>query len=329
MRFGIIGTNFISDAFANALAPADACATAVYSRKKETGRAFAEKHGISHVFDDMEAFLSSPLFDAVYVASPNFLHEAQSIAALNHGKHVLCEKPIAPSLSGFRRMQAVAQEKGLVLMEAMRPYHDSLWDVAKNEMLPLLDGIRKATLSFCQYSSRYDKFLAGEYTNTFDPALSNAALLDIGIYPVAAAVMIFGEPRAVSAESVFLANGFEGEGRLLLDYGDTAVTVIYSKIRNDGAPSVFENGDYKVTVNKISQPARVAFLHKEKEEFALSSRHGGEFNNMSEEVMDFSHAVKKKDLTPYHAESAMALRICDEARRQTGIRFPSDEEAPV
>ena len=327
MTFGIIGTNFISDAFVAALPLASSRATAVYSRTWETGAAFAHKHEIAHVFDDMEAFLSSDLFDAVYVASPNFLHEAQSIDALKHGKHVLCEKPIAPSLDGFLRMQAVAKREGRVLMEAMRPHHDTLLRAVKARILPQIGHVHTATLSFCQYSSRYDKFLAGTYTNTFDPALSNAALLDIGIYPVAAAAMLFGEPQSVQAESVFLPGGFEGEGCLRLTYEDAFVTVNYSKIRDDKSPSTLLGERGALLIDKISQPARLAY-HFHTEEEHIITRACGTYGNMFEEVLDFIDAIASGELTPFHRESTIALRICDEARRQTGIRFPSDEVTP-
>ena len=122
MKFGIIGTNFISDSFVAALPFTSATATAVYSRTEEKGRAFAEKNGIASVFTDMEAFLSSDI-DAVYIASPNFLHKEQTLLALSHGKHVLVEKPAAPSLAAWRRMREAASERGLVLMEWRRRRH--------------------------------------------------------------------------------------------------------------------------------------------------------------------------------------------------------------
>ena len=95
LRLGIIGTNFISDMLCDAvLQSSDMELGAVYSRKQETGDAFAKKHGIPNIFTDYEAFLNSDL-DAVYVASPNGVHCRQTIQALEHGKHVLCEKVMA------------------------------------------------------------------------------------------------------------------------------------------------------------------------------------------------------------------------------------------
>ena len=99
IRFGIIGTNFISDWMADAALKVDGIElAAVFSRKAETGRAFAQKHGIGTVYTDLSQMLSSDI-DAVYVASPTFKHYAHSLAALNAGKHVLCEKMLTVRLS--------------------------------------------------------------------------------------------------------------------------------------------------------------------------------------------------------------------------------------
>ena len=324
MTFGIIGTNFISDAFVAALPFADARAAAVFSRRKETGDAFAKKHHIPHVFDDIEDFLSSDTFDAVYVASPNACHEEQAIRALAHGKHVLCEKPVAPSLDGFLRMQAAAKENGCVLMEAMRPHHDKMWQKVK-ELLPLIGEVRGGHFEYCQYSSRYGRYLAGEYTNTFDPALSNAAMLDIGIYPIAMAVWLFGTPRGVTGKSLLLENGFEGAGHAVLDFGTHTLSVSYSKVADSVLPSSLLGEKGAITVDKISSPTRIELFLKtgEKTEFLLPKTEAP--SNMYEEVLAFRTAVERKDLSPLWRESADALVVCDTLRHAAGIRFPSDE----
>ena len=90
---------------------------AVYSRTVERGTEFAAKHGIPNIYTDMEAFLSSDI-DAVYIASPNFLHGPQAIAAMNHGKHVLVEKPAALSAAEFDEMLACAEKNNVILKVA-------------------------------------------------------------------------------------------------------------------------------------------------------------------------------------------------------------------
>ncbi len=96
IRFGVVGTNFITDwVIAGAREDERFELVAVYSRTQETADAFATKHQIPYTFTSLEEMAQSPLIDAVYIASPNFLHASQSILCMKHGKHVLCEKPFA------------------------------------------------------------------------------------------------------------------------------------------------------------------------------------------------------------------------------------------
>ena len=95
----------------------------------------------------------------------------------------LCEKPMASNAREVRRMQGCAKAHGVVLLEAMKSVFEPSFDVLR-KALPRLGTLRRATLSYCQYSSRYDKFKAGEILNAFNPALSNGALMDIGVYCV-------------------------------------------------------------------------------------------------------------------------------------------------
>ncbi len=146
-RIGIIGTNFVSDWLCEAAAETGLfVSAAVYSRTEESGRAFADKHGIPTVYTDMEAFLSSDL-DIVYVASPNFLHCQHAVAAMQHGKHVLCEKPIATTSEELELMKKTARENNRILLEAMRPAFDPALQKIR-EALPLLGQIRRVSLEY-------------------------------------------------------------------------------------------------------------------------------------------------------------------------------------
>ena len=96
VRIGIVGTNFVSDWLAEAARQTDCCeAAAVYSRGEGSGAAFAQQCGLPQHFCDYTSMLESDMIDAVYLASPNSLHYPQTMAALDAGKHVLCEKPLA------------------------------------------------------------------------------------------------------------------------------------------------------------------------------------------------------------------------------------------
>ena len=96
VRFGVVGTNFITDwVIEGAKEDPRFELAAVYSRTRERGEEFAAKHNIPHIFTSLEDMAASDKVDAIYIASPNALHAEQSILCLSHGKHVLCEKPMS------------------------------------------------------------------------------------------------------------------------------------------------------------------------------------------------------------------------------------------
>ncbi len=323
LRIGVVGTNFVSDWLveAAALLP-QVTVTAVYSRGQATGDAFAQKHGIPSVFTDYEAFLADGAVDAVYIASPNFVHCAQAVAAAQAKKHILCEKVIATNSREFGRMRAAAAENGVVLLEAMRPVYDPALEVLR-QALPLIGPLRRVTLEYCQYSSRYDKFLAGQVLNAFDPTLSNAAIMDIGVYCIAVCAHLFGAPKAMRAASSFLHNGFEGCGQLLLEYEGFQANISYSKISESIAPSVIQGEKGSLTIDKISMPGQIWFHPYKGEPRRLD--YAPQENNMVHELAEFVRLAGAGAVEhPGLVTSAIQMVVIDEARRQTGIVFPAD-----
>ena len=318
MNFLIIGTNFISDRFVEAARLVDGVNIyAVYSRTAESGNAFATRHGIDVVYTDYDAALSDADIDAVYVASPTLCHADHSIRAMRAGKDVLCEKMLAADICDFENMKSVAKETGRVLLEAMRPAHDPAYDVIR-EQIARLGTLRRASLEFCQYSSRYDAFLAGKRSNAFDPRMKNTSLADIGIYPLHAALMLFGEPSDVSSRSVFLKNGFEGEGIITLDYENMLATIVYSKITASVNPSVIEGELGSLTIDKISAPKELVYYPRGAavERISLDT----DDNNMTYEIRAFRDMVLgKADPAPYFKTTESAQRVVDRIYREAGI----------
>lgn len=144
--------------------------------------------------------------DGVYVASPIALHARQTIALLEAGKHVLVEKPMTVSRANAEKMFQAAQAHGVVLMEGLRSVHTPYMAAIRNS-LPKLGVLRKARLSYCQYSSKFDAYKAGQLPNTFNPALGNGALMDLGVYLVAGMIHLFGMPAPSPATAAFWGRG--------------------------------------------------------------------------------------------------------------------------
>ncbi len=317
LKFGVIGTNFISDRFAEAAATVEGAeVSAVYSRGTETGRAFADKHGIKNVFDSLDGMLSSDI-DAVYVASPTFLHKEHSVKAMQSGKHVLCEKMLAVTLSDAVLMNRAATECGVVLVEAMRPYFDPALTAIKDAIAEI-GAVRRASFEFSQYSSRYDRFKCGEMTNAFNPAIGNSAISDIGIYPINMCVSLFGLPQEVSARSIFLKGGFEAAGHATLDYGHMLAEITYSKITDGFCPSVIEGEDGVITIDKVSMPKDVQ-LYKRNGERRTVYRSDIK-NNMVYEISAFLDMVDGRCTSDDSIRNTLnAISVVESVYRLTSI----------
>lgn len=318
MKFAIIGTNFISDSFVEAAKRLpDLKITAVYSRAKETGEAFASKHGIEKAYCDYDRMLEEGGFDAVYVASPTLLHAEHSVKAMEAGYHVLCEKMMAATLDGFYLMKSVTENSAKVLLEAMRPSFDPAY-ARVIDALVAVGSVRRADLRFCQYSSRYDRFRAGIMTNAFDPKMKNSALSDIGIYPLNIALTLFGAPISHTSSSVLLHNGFEGEGTILLGYEKMLATLSYSKITEATIPSVIEGEDGSIIIDKLTEPANITLKMRDGTTKTLFERKTP--NNMTYEIEAFVKMCKGEiSHLPYLKVTEQAQLIVDSVYKKAGI----------
>lgn len=322
VRFGIIGTGKIADKFwqANRYGREFAL-TAVYSRTLEKAKEFAVGKGPLKLYDNLEDFAKSEEVDAVYVASPNCCHHDQVLTLLDAGKHVLCEKPLASNYKEAKEMFDMAQEKNLILMEGMR----SIYTPGFAKMISYMGSlgkIRRATLQYCQYSSRYDNYKRGIIENAFKPELSNGALMDIGVYVVSCMIRLFGMPTVIKASGIKLSNGVDGAGTILFEYPDMIGEAVYSKVTNAATPSQIQGEDASMLVQEIENVKDLRINRKG----VVQSIHFEQSDNvLNYETQEFIKMVKTglgwekaRDL------SLETMKVLDEARRQLSIVFPAD-----
>lgn len=313
LRFGIIGTNFISDWFVQACAETGGLATpvAVYSRSEERGRRFAARHALPYAFTDLAQMVDE--VDAVYVASPTAAHFPQAMQAVEAGKHVLIEKTMTENAAQTEQLFAAADANGVVAMEATRNLHAPAHALIRNA-LPRLGTLRYAHLEMLQYSSRYDRHKAGERLNAFDPTLGNSALADIGVYCLEPALDWFGVPETQSGDSVRLGNGFEALGSIQLSYPGMLVDVVYSKVAQSAVPSVIVGEQGSLTIDNMAQPSRIVLERRGEPEVVLLDVEAPEpADSMHFEVASFARQVEAGMTDPRWREvTASARRIMDE-----------------
>jgi predicted dehydrogenase len=196
LRIGLMGAAKIAPAALTN--PAKACpeasVIAVAARDVERAKAFAAKHGIPRTYDSYAALLADPEIDAVYIPLPNGLHGEWAIAAMNAGKHVLCEKPIAANAEEAQAMARTAEETGRVLMEAFHyryhPLAQRIADIAASGELGKIEHI---------YSTMcFPLPVFSDIRYRFD--LAGGATMDAGCYAVHMARLVGGpDPEVVSA----------------------------------------------------------------------------------------------------------------------------------
>ena len=324
IRFGMIGTGKIAEKFwqANRYGK-DFELTAVYSRTLERARQFGFQKGQLQYFDDLEAFANSDCIDAVYVASPNCCHYEQVMTLLKAGKHVLCEKPMASNLKEAQEMFAEAEKQKLILLEGMR----SIYAPSFQKMIPYMETlgtIRRATLQYCQYSSRYDNYKRGIVENAFKPELSNGALMDIGVYVVSCMIRLFGAPKAIKASGIKLHNGVDGAGTILMEYPDMIGEAIYSKITDSAMPSQIQGEDASMLVQEIENVKDLRIVRKG----VVQSIHFEQSDNiLNYETQEFIKMIKTGMGWEKSKEITLeTMKVLDEARKQLHIVFPADKK---
>lgn len=245
VRFGIVGTGRISDwVLKGAVQDPRFRAVAVCSRKEETGRKFVEEHpeafgGDALVFTSLEEMCASPMVDAVYIGTPNMTHCNYTLTALNAGKHVLCEKPLACSSAEAEAMVEASLRNGRCLMEAMISTLNPNFRAAREKMGEI-GRVWHFSASFCQYSSKYDALKKGIVSNSFNPLSGGGALADIGIYTTYPAVALFGRPAGVRADVLRFPTGFgdtDVHGAIELSYPGMTATLTYSKVVDSHLPT--------------------------------------------------------------------------------------------
>ena len=170
----------------------------IYARphSESKARELSEKYQIPEVYTDYDLLLQNADIDYVYVGLVNSAHYSYAKKALEAGKNVIMEKPFTSTLAEAEEICALAQQKGLYVIEAVTSLHCAVTDRIR-ELIPKIAPVRLVQSNYSQYSSRYDRYLKGEVEPCFDPALSGGSLYDIDIYNLNLTADLFGEPEEV------------------------------------------------------------------------------------------------------------------------------------
>ena len=238
---------------------------------------------------------------------------------------MICEKPLASNLQEVEAAIKTARENNVVLFEAFKTASLPNFQILQ-QSLEKVGPVRKAFINYCQYSSRYQRYLDGENPNTFNPAFSNGSIMDIGFYCLASAVALWGEPKQVQASASLLDSGVDAHGIAVLDYGDFSVTLQHSKVSDSTLPSEIQGEAGALVIEKISECQKVAFIPRGSKAQDLSQPQ--HINTMLYEAEEFARLVENNEVDhPALEVSRITAKVQTEIRRQTGVAFPADAPA--
>ena len=227
MKIGTTGTSFITSLLIESFISTDNVVVACQSRSMEKARVLANKYCIEKAYDSYDEMLKDEDIDTIYIGLPNGLHYEYAKKALEANKNVLVEKPFASTCEETKELIELAKEKHLYLFETILTRHLPAVKMLK-EKLAEISPIRMAVFNFSKYSSKYDKFLRNEYTNTFSKEMHGGALMDLNIYNLHLAHILFGKPL----KTTYFANmqkDVDTSGTAILEYDGFIVNCIAAK----------------------------------------------------------------------------------------------------
>ena len=223
MKIGIIGAGNIAGTMATTLQQMKGTECyAIASRDIKRATEFADKYGFERAYGSYADMLNDPYVELVYIATPHSHHYEHIKMCLNHGKHVLCEKAFCANAAQAEEVMLMAEDRGLLLAEAMwtryMPMRGLINKVLKSGIIGNPTSL-SANLGYPLISK----------SRLVRPELAGGALLDLGVYVLNFASMVFGNAiDSIAANCVKLDSGVDAQENIMLTYRDGKMASLYA-----------------------------------------------------------------------------------------------------
>lgn len=325
VRWGILGCGVIAGQFADDLAYSQhGFLQAVASRSSQKAQDFARQKNALRARGSYEDLVRDPEVDIVYVATPHPFHMDHTLLALAAGKPVLCEKPIALNARQLSRMIKAATERKLFLMEAMwTRCFPAVEQVSKWLADKRIGQVRVLEADFGINS------MAGPEHRINNLQLGGGALLDLGIYVVSLASLVFGrQPEKISSSVHFSPTRVDDQSALLFEYEDGASAVLLSSSRVYLRPEarIYGTAGRIILHEHFYRPGRVTLEMEGKNPETLTFPHPGlglqyEADHAAECLQNLKVQSSRMPLD----ESLAIMKTMDKIRRQWKFKYPQEE----
>ncbi len=321
VRWGILGPGNIARKFAKGLTAVPGASLAgVASRSLDRARAFADEHGCPRAYGSHADLAGDPDIDAVYIATPHPQHLAAARLCLEAGKAVLCEKPITVNAHQLEELIALAQARQVFLMEAM-------WTRFLPAMAQVRAWLAEGAIGEPRLVTADFGFRCGwdPSSRLLDPANAGGALLDVGVYVLALAGMVFaGNPERIAGFAHIGESGVDEQAALILGWAGGRLASLTCAVRTATPQGARIDGtDGSITVPGFWHATSASLHGAAGRTVDVNLPHvgnGSEYQTI-EVARCLAAGLTESPIMPL-AESLAIQRSMDELRRQWGLRYP-------
>lgn len=296
--------------------------TAIACRSLERAEQAARQYGAQYAFGSYEEMAKSDKVDLVYIATPHNFHCEQSMLMMEHGKHVLCEKPMALTEAEARKMADCAKKNGVFLMEAM-------WTRFFPAMMDMVQLIRNGEIGEIRHIYSVFSYVAssGDEGRLFVRELAGGSLLDVGVYPLMVCTQLLGcHPKNVQSVSLLTESGVDARTSVQMMYDSGETAQIMSGIDVD-APSHLLIYGTKGTIfmDEYWHPTgfTVNYSNGKKADYSYPAENEGHHYEFEEAARCIKEGLTESSVMTVE-ESIEVCRMTEAIRREIGVRYPGD-----
>ncbi len=321
-NWGILGQGAIAAQMAEALMKEHGTIYAVAGRHMDKVTAFAGSYAVEHCYD-IDHLLADEQVDIIYIATPHTYHYDYIMRALQHGKHVLCEKAITVNHKQLQEAMALAQRKQLILMEAMTIFHMPVF--AKAKELVEQGAIGKLKMIQVNFGSCKEYDVTNRF---FSPQLAGGALLDIGTYALSLVRwFLHAQPDIVLTNMLPFETGVdEMSGIILRNSLDEMATVTLTMRAKLPKVGIIAGEEGYLEIREYPRASSFQIRYT-KDGWTETLDAGTRGDALVYEVRDMEAAVSGTAKNTTLDISCDVVALMDEARKQWGMRYPFEDEA--
>ncbi len=323
MKMAILGAGTIAGTMAETISKMDEVTSyAVASRDYGKAKEFAERYGFEKAYGSYEEMLADPEVDLVYIAVPHSHHHQWSLAAMNAGKNVLCEKPMAVNEKQVREMVELSEKKGVLLAEA-------IWTRYMPSRQIITQIIERGTIGRVRTLSANLGYRIDMNERMIRPELAGGTLLDLSVYVLNFASMVWGDDiRSIKASCVKTDTGVDGQDTIMIEYQDDRMASLFATMYTlTNRMGLICGTEGFIEVQNINNPEQIRVYSPDRNgpELIECIDVPEQITGYEYEVLACKKAIEEGRIECPEMPHSQTIQITcqmDEIRRQFGIVYP-------